>query len=51
VDLVEATLLRACLNAGRDAEARRLLADRRPGPAGLPVAGSGSAVSDVTASP
>lgn len=39
VDLVEATLLRAYLNAGRDAEARRLLADRRPGPAGLPVAG------------
>jgi hypothetical protein len=41
VDLVEATLLRAYLNAGRDAEARRLLADRRPGPAGLPVAGLG----------
>ena len=39
VDLVEATLLRAYLNAGREAEAKRLLADRRPGPAGLPVAG------------
>ncbi len=39
VDLVEATLLRAYLNAGRDAEARRLLADRRPGPASLPVVG------------
>jgi len=38
VDLVEATLLRAYLNAGRDSEARNLLADRRPGPAGLPVA-------------
>jgi tetratricopeptide (TPR) repeat protein len=38
VDLVEATLLRAYLNAGRDSEARNLLADRRPGPASLPVA-------------
>lgn len=38
VDLVEATLLRAYLNCGREAEARRLLADRRPGPASLPVA-------------
>jgi tetratricopeptide (TPR) repeat protein len=37
VDLVEATLLRAYLNTGREAEARRLLADRRPGPANLPV--------------
>ncbi len=37
VDLVEATLLRAYLNAGREAEARRLLAERRPGPASLPV--------------
>jgi tetratricopeptide (TPR) repeat protein len=41
VDLVEATLLRAYLSAGREAEARRLLADRRPGPARLPVAGLG----------
>jgi hypothetical protein len=39
VDLVEATLLRAYLDCGRKAEARRLLADRRPGPARLPVAG------------
>lgn len=39
VDLVEATLLRAYLNAGRAAEARHLLQDRRPGPAMLPVAG------------
>ncbi len=40
IDLVEATLLRAYLNAGREAEARRLLAERRPGPAALPVAGA-----------
>ncbi len=39
VDLVEATLLRAYLGAGRVAEARHLLARRRPGPAILPVAG------------
>jgi tetratricopeptide (TPR) repeat protein len=39
VDLVEATLLRAYLNAGRVAEAQHLLANRRPGPAILPVAG------------
>lgn len=39
VDLVEATLLRAYLNSGRVAEAERLLAERRPGPASLPVAG------------
>ena len=39
VDLVEATLLRAYLNAGRVAEAQHLQADRRPGPAVLPVAG------------
>ncbi len=39
VDLVEATLLQAYLNAGRVAEAQHLLANRRPGPAGLPVAG------------
>ena len=38
VDLVEATLLRAYLNAGREAEAEQLLANRRPGPATLPVA-------------
>ena len=39
VDLVEATLLRAYLNLGRVAEAQHLLADRRPGPAILPVVG------------
>lgn len=39
VDLVEATLLRAYLDSGREAEARHLLASRRPGPASLPVAG------------
>ena len=39
VDLVEATLLRAYLSSGRVAEAQHLLADRRPGPASLPVAG------------
>ena len=38
VDLVEATLLRAYLNAGCVAEAERLLAHRRPGPAALPMA-------------
>jgi tetratricopeptide (TPR) repeat protein len=37
IDLVEATLLRAYLNAGRMAEARHLLGERRPGPASLPV--------------
>lgn len=42
IDLVEATLLRAYLNAGRVHEARRLLAERRPGPAMLPVAGPGT---------
>ena len=39
IDLLEATLLRAYLNAGREAEARQLLAARRPGPAVPPVAG------------
>ena len=39
VDLVEATLLRAYLGSGRGAEAQRLLADRRPGPARLPIMG------------
>jgi tetratricopeptide (TPR) repeat protein len=39
VDLVEATLLRAYLDCGREAEAQCLLANRRPGPADLPVAG------------
>ncbi len=39
VDLMEATLLRAYACSGRLDDARRLLADRRPGPAALPVAG------------
>ena len=38
-DLFEFTLLKAYLAAGRDADARRLLAVRRVGPVGLPVAG------------
>lgn len=38
-DLVEATLLQAYLASGRMADARRLIADRRPGPADLPVSG------------
>ena len=38
-DLVEATLLQAYLASGREAEARRLIANRRPGPASLPVEG------------
>lgn len=38
VDLLEATLLRAYLESGRVAEAGRLAASRRPGPAKLPVA-------------
>ena len=40
VDLIEATLLRAYLCSGRREEALHLLAARRPGPAGLPVAGA-----------
>jgi hypothetical protein len=39
VDLVEATLLKAYLGAGRLDDARRLVRDRRPGPAELQVAG------------
>jgi tetratricopeptide (TPR) repeat protein len=38
-DLVEATLLQAYRAAGRDDEARHLIAGRRPGPARLPIAG------------
>ena len=38
VDLLEATLLRAYLESGRVAEAERLAASRRQGPAKLPVA-------------
>ena len=40
VDLVEATLLRAYFRSGRLEEAQRLLANRRSGPAALPIAGS-----------
>jgi tetratricopeptide (TPR) repeat protein len=39
LDLVEFTLLKAYLNADRPDDARRLLGRRRPGPAGVPVAG------------
>lgn len=39
VDLLEATLLQACLASGREAEARRLATARRTGPAHLPVTG------------
>ena len=38
-DLIEFTLLKAYLNAGRLEEARRLLGARRPGASGVPVAG------------
>ena len=38
-DLIEFTLLKAYLEAGRSEEARRLLAARRPGASGVPVAG------------
>jgi tetratricopeptide (TPR) repeat protein len=38
-DLIEFTLLKACLEAGRLEEARRLLGARRPGASGIPVAG------------
>ena len=38
-DLIEFTLLKACLNAGRLEEARQLLSARRPGASGVPVKG------------
>ena len=38
-DLIAFTLLKAYLNADRPEEARRLLAARRPGASGVPVAG------------
>jgi tetratricopeptide (TPR) repeat protein len=38
-DLIEFTLLKACLEAGRLEEARDLLRARRPGASGVPVAG------------
>lgn len=39
-DLVEFTLLKAYINAGRMEDARRLLTQRRPGPVGVSVAGA-----------
>jgi tetratricopeptide (TPR) repeat protein len=39
IDLVEFTLLKAYLEAGRLDDARRLLSARRPGPSAIPVAG------------
>ncbi len=39
LDLVEFTLLKAYLNAGRLDDARRRVTVRRPGPSGIPVAG------------
>ncbi len=39
-DLIEFTLLKACLDAGRLEEARRLLGARRPGASGVPVMGA-----------
>jgi hypothetical protein len=38
-DLIEFTLLKAYLEAGRAEEAQRLLGARRPGASGVPVAG------------
>jgi tetratricopeptide (TPR) repeat protein len=38
-DLIEFTLLKACLNANRLDDARRLLGARRPGASGIPVMG------------
>lgn len=42
-DLIEFTLLKACLNADRLDEARRVLGMRRPGASGLPVGGVAAA--------
>jgi tetratricopeptide (TPR) repeat protein len=39
LDLLEFTLLKAYLESGRPEDARRLVAARRPGPRGVPVAG------------
>ena len=38
-DLIEFTLLKAYLGAGRLEDAKRLLSGRRPGASGVPVAG------------
>ncbi len=40
LDLLEFTLLKAYLESGRPEDARRLVAARRPGPRGIPVAGA-----------
>lgn len=40
LDLLEFTLLKAYLESGRPEDARNLLAARRPGPRGIPVAGA-----------
>jgi tetratricopeptide (TPR) repeat protein len=45
-DLVEFTLLKAYMNAGRMDDVRRMLSQRRPGPAGIPVAGLPHAVGE-----
>jgi tetratricopeptide (TPR) repeat protein len=42
-DLIEFTLLKACLNAGRLEEARTLLGGRRPGASGVPISGVAAA--------
>ena len=42
-DLIEFTLLKAYLEAGRPEEARRLLSARRPGASGVPIAGLAAA--------
>ena len=39
LDLIEFTLLKACLDAGRLDDARRLMNQRRRGPSGVPVGG------------
>ncbi len=43
-DLIEFTLLKALLNAGRLEEARNLLRARRPGASGVPVSGIADAI-------
>jgi hypothetical protein len=42
LDLIEFTLLKAYLEAGRPEDARLLLGERRPGAAGVPVSGLAS---------
>lgn len=45
-DLIEFTLLRACLGADRLSEARQLLGARRPGASGVPVLGVAALCAD-----